>query len=529
MNPRQTIGAASFVAALTLSLTACAGSGGDLPGETAESGSDATDIDTTLTMALTSDISTPDPSSAYSGSEMNVVLAAYEGLVKYQTGVDTAEIVPSLATEWEVSEDGLTYTFQLREGVTFHDGTPFTSAAVEPSIARMLEEGASGPAYLVDGISSIETPSQYELVVTLDAPNSALLDYLASPFGLKIISPAALEEHGDDAEWFASNDAGTGPFEYGSFNAGTQYELTAYEGYWGELGGYDTIEYTIVDSTNTVQLQLESGELDGYIGSANKILFDGLSEVDGLQTHLYPSMMAPVVFLNPASEFFADSSTRSELLSGIDWDGIVTTVFGDLATASDGVFPASMIDPNVNTSALSFDEAALAGLADGALEGENIEIGYPSFVPGAQDIADNVAAQLNTVGISTESIGLESSAYWSTVFDPAVAPDITLFSAFPDAAHPDTWARLFYSDGGGLNLFSGSIDGLGDLLDEAAKTGDEALYADVTERVSSSGLWLTLADLTVSSAFQDSVEGAADASYPVLGITVDFTTLSPSS
>jgi peptide/nickel transport system substrate-binding protein len=524
VNPRKFLAAAGTAAALALTLSACSGSAGSLPGQSSGSSSA---VDTTLTLGLSSDISTPDPSSAYSGSEMNLVLAAYEGLVKYQTGVDKAEIVPSLATAWKVSDDALTYTFTLRDGVTFHDGTPLTSAAVQPSVDRSATVGAKGPGYMVGGITNIATPDDSTVVFTLGAPNAAFLDYLASPFGLKLISPAALTEHAEDDEWFATHDAGTGPYQYGSFEAGVKYQLTAYPTYWGKAGGYSTVEFSVVDSTNTIQLQLGSGELDGYIGSGNKPLFDALKTTKGLATTRYASMMAPVVFLNPGAPGLGDQATRAALVAGVDWDAIVSNVYGDLATSSTGVFPASMVPADDNVDALKADPAGLKALATGALSGQKITIGYPSFVPGAQEISDSLVAQLNTAGLTAESVGYESSAYWSTMYDPAKAPSLTLFSGFPDAAHPDTWARLFYSTKGGLNMFGGQVDGLDALLDEAVATGDTSLYAKAAHDVSASGLWHTLADLKVSGAFQDSVQGIDKASYPVLGITLDFTQLSP--
>lgn len=524
MNRRTTFALAS-AAALALGLSACSSADEALPGQSS-GGSDAAAVDTTLDIGLSSDMSAPDPSSAYDGTEVTVVNAAYEGLLKYQVGADEPEIVPSLATDWTVSEDGLTYTFTLREGVTFHDGTALTSAAVQPSIDRMLTEGANGPGYMVAGIASVETPSDTEVVFTLDAPNAAFLDYLASPFGLKLISPDALAEHGDDADWFANNDAGTGPFQYGSFEPGVTYTLDAYDGYWGDTGGYAAVKYTVLDSANTIQLQLESGDLDGYIGSANKTMFDALSENSDLTTTTYPAVMSPVVFLNPGG-VLAEAETRVSLLEGIDWASIVDAVYGELGTTTTGVFPTGMIADEDNKSVIAYDADALAGVADGALAGESIEIAYPSFVPGAKDISDNVAAQLNTAGITAESVGLESGAYWSTVYDPEAAPDITLFTGFPDADHPDTWARLFYYTSGGLNLFGGTTDGLDELIDEAVTTGDESLYGDIAEVVSSTGLWHTIADLKVSSAFQKDVTGVEGASYPLLGITFDFTQLSP--
>ncbi|WP_062461319.1 ABC transporter substrate-binding protein [Demequina soli] len=527
MNRRTTFALAG-AAALALGLSACSSADETLPGQSAGA-SGAADVDTVLDMGLSADISAPDPSSAYNGSEMNLVLAAYEGLVKYATGTDEPEIVPSLATDWSVSDDGLTYTFTLRDGVVFADGTPFTSAAVQPSVDRMVSEGESGPAYLVGGIASIDTPSDTEVVFTLEAPNDAFLDYLASPFGLKMISPDALAAHGDDADWFAKNSAGTGPFQYGTFDEGVSYELTANDSYWGDTGGYDAIDFHVLDSTNTIQLQLESGELDGYIGSANKPLFDALSADESLETYTYASTMAPVVYLNTNRDALASADTRRALLAGIDWDAIVQSVYGDLGTTSTGVFPATLVDPALNQTGIEFDPDALAALAAGDLAGKTITIDYPSYVPGGQDIADNLAAQLNTVGISAESIGLESSAYWSTVFDPEKAPDISLMSVFPDAAHPDAWARLIYSGDGGLNLFYPEVDGLDAMLDKAIETGDRDLYGDVTDAVTKSAAWYTVADLKVSAAFQAGITGAATASYPLLGITFDFTQLSPAA
>lgn len=526
MNPRTYLAAAATAAALALTLSACSSSAGSLPGQSAGTSSAA---DATLRLGLTSDISAPDPSSAYSGPELNLVLGAYEGLVKYQTGVDKATIVPSLATAWTVSPDGLTYTFTLRSGVTFHDGTPLTSAAVKPSVDRSATVGAKGPGYMVAGIKDVATPDDATVVLTLGAPNSAFLDYLASPFGLKLISPAAITAHADDETWFATHDAGTGPYEYGTFQAGVRYELTASPTYWGTAGGYHTVDFSVVDSTNTIQLQLGSGELDGYIGSGNKPLFDALKSAKGLATTQYASMMAPVVFLNPAAPGLGDRATRTALIGGVDWKTIVTNVYGDLATPSAGVFPATMVPAEDNVDAVTADPAALKAVATGALAGQKITIGYPSFVPGAQEISDSLVAQLNTAGITAESVGYESSAYWSTMYDPTKAPSITLFSGFPDAAHPDTWARLFYSTKGGLNMFGGQVDGLDALLDQAVTTGDTSLYAQVSKDVSASGLWHTLADLKVSAAFRDSVQGIDKASYPVLGITLDLTQLSPKS
>ncbi|WP_284327542.1 hypothetical protein [Demequina litorisediminis] len=121
-------------------------------------------------------------------------------------------------------------------------------------------------------------------------------------------------------------------------------------------------------------------------------MFDALSENADLTTTTYPAVMSPVVFLNPGG-VLAEAETRVSLLEGIDWASIVDAVYGELGTTTTGVFPTGMIADEDNKSVIAYDADALAGVADGALAGESIEIAYPSFVPGAKDISDNVAAQ----------------------------------------------------------------------------------------------------------------------------------------
>lgn len=182
-RPRARLGLAAAVATV-LALTGCsagqAGTAGD------------TDL---FTAAIVQAYTTPpDPDVNYDGPGLNIIQNTYEGLVKYEDGTGTAKIVPSLASAWKVSQDGLTYTFTLRDGVTFHDGTPLTSKAVAEAVERRAQVDG-GPAYMTADVTKVATPDDHTAVLTLSAPNSAFLDYLASPFGLKLISPTVLAKH----------------------------------------------------------------------------------------------------------------------------------------------------------------------------------------------------------------------------------------------------------------------------------------------------------------------------------------------
>ena len=208
-------------------LAACSGGGDDAEAP------NAAPTDGTLTVGLLGDIGQPpDPDIYYANNGLAIVLNTYEGLVQYANDKDSVEIAPRLATTWDVNADNTVFTFHLREGVTFHDGTPFTSAAVKVAFDRRIAvEG--GAAYMVEGVADVATPDDLTAVVTLSAPYSAFLDYLASPFGPKMESPTALAANAgsDHAQtYLQTHDVGTGPYTIGESQPGTSWTLKQYDG-----------------------------------------------------------------------------------------------------------------------------------------------------------------------------------------------------------------------------------------------------------------------------------------------------------
>src|SRR5258707_5587524 len=136
----------------------------------------------------------PDPDIYYAGQGLLLTTNLYEGLLQFKGGQAKAELEPLLATEWNASPDNKVFTFKLREGVKFHDGTPFTSAAVKASFDRRAAVN-QGPAYMVTDIDSVTTQGDYGVTVALKAPNSAFLDYLACPYGPRMMSPEGLKKN----------------------------------------------------------------------------------------------------------------------------------------------------------------------------------------------------------------------------------------------------------------------------------------------------------------------------------------------
>ena len=163
--------------AVLFAVSACSSSSNSSP-SVKDSSSDV------LHVAYYDDMGAPDPDSFYGTEGLMVTGSVYDGLLQYAP--NSTKIVADLASLPAISTDGLTYTFQLHPGAKFHDGTAVDSAAAKASFARrtLLNQG---PAYMLAGVSSVDTPGPLTVVVHLKSPVSAFLDYLASAWGPKIV------------------------------------------------------------------------------------------------------------------------------------------------------------------------------------------------------------------------------------------------------------------------------------------------------------------------------------------------------
>jgi peptide/nickel transport system substrate-binding protein len=497
--------AAALVAASALALTACAPSAG---GDSFASG------DTFKVVMLGNYSTPPDPDVNYDGPGLNIIQNTYEGLVAYEDGSTTANIVPKLATDWTLSDDSLTYTFDLREDVTFHDGTDFDADAVIASFERRTAVDA-GPAYMVGDVTAVTAVDDHTVEVTLAAPNSAFLDYLASPFGVKMISPTVLKEQaGDDFSqtYLTDADAGTGPYELGSVTTGESYQLTAYDKYWGDKPEFSTIDLTLSENASAVQLQLERGEIDAVLGDVNKTSFEDYSSNPDLDASTFANFTTQTIFLNPQSSIFTTPESRAELFTAIDTKTILESSMGELEVPTTQLFPAGMLDASLDTQGVEYDPNALASLAaSGIAAGKTIRIGYAGSSPDGKAVADELGANLSSAGLPAESISYGSGTIYGLVDDLAAAPDIVVMSVFPDAAHVDAWARILYTPNGGLDLLGAEVPGLTDDLDAALLAADDQPYGAIAKKVIDSKYWLSVGSLQTTTITRSGLTGIDDA------------------
>lgn len=272
-----------------------------------------------------------DPAISYCGDE-HTFINMYETLVYYDA--NTGEYRPQLATEWSSDEAGLVWTFNIREGVKFHDGTDCDAEAVKFSIDRNkgMQQGA---AYIWDAVDEVVVIDDHTIEFHLNSPCN-MAEVASCQFCAFIYSPTAVgEEWQEGSEWFYEGNAcGTGPYMLEKWTAGDSVVLTKFEDYWGGWEGehFDKAIIRTVSEAATRRQMIESGEADiaVQIGAKN---CEALEGTEGLYTIVAEgsSNNTPVWF-NVEKEELKDVNVRKALAYAFPYEDVVDNImFGKYA------------------------------------------------------------------------------------------------------------------------------------------------------------------------------------------------------
>ncbi|MDX6640973.1 MAG: peptide/nickel transport system substrate-binding protein [Solirubrobacteraceae bacterium] len=488
----------SILAVLTLAALLAAGCGAKSTsssvGGTAAGGASGAS-NAVLRIPYLADMSVPDPDVFYDIEGNSVILNSYDGLLKYAPG--SSRIVGSLAASWTVSPDRLTYTFHLRPGVRFHDGSKLTSTAVKASFERRLAV-AQAPSYMLEPVKSMLTPKPLELVIKLKHPVNPFLAYMASSWGPKIIGPGAITQHAgsDHAQtWLRTHEDGTGPYEITAFDRGRQYVLTRAPGYWGTAPYFQKIIFKITPDIGTQRLELQNGDLDAILHSFPA------SELSSLPSNLTvkreSSYLRLLLYVNTNRAPFSDPAIRAGLRSTFDVGQLVSQAYAGTATASTGAYPPGLL-PSQPGLPYKPNTAAAKAISAKA-KTRSITLAYTADESGVQRRASELLqAQLSAAGYDVTLKEVQLPQVYGYVKDLAHAPDLLLVTNTPDAADPDTWARILFYSSGGLDFLGFKDPTIDKLLDQAVsapKAKADALYSQVGQRVLDSNEMFFLGDV----------------------------------
>ena len=294
-----------------------------------------------LVMGHLAELQTTDPAQAITISDFRVLTNMYDGLTRFKTG--TLDVEPGLATSWTMGEDGKTYTFKLRDGVLFHDGTPFNADAVKFNLERVLDKAHpyhdTGPfpfVFTLGPIHAVETPDPQTVVLHLDEPYAPMLTMMAGGIGGLIgISPAAVKKYGKE---FSRHGVGTGPFVLKQWEANQRVVLAANPHYWGEPPKLAGLIYRPITEETSRVSEMLSGGTDLTI----EVPADNVPAFKADKRFTYYEQEGPhlwYLLLNTKQKPFDDKRVRQAVNYAINKAGMVTDLLKDTATVAASVTP----------------------------------------------------------------------------------------------------------------------------------------------------------------------------------------------
>jgi len=498
-------------------LAACSGSGDDQAGGEDDGGDTEATEDNggsggTLIFGRGGDSTSLDPSRTTEGETFKVTKNLFETLLEFED--EGTAVEPGLAKDWDASDDGLTYTFELEEGITFHDGTDFNADAVVANFERWADgDEEKFPYYstMFGGfgddeehvIESVEAEDEYTVIFTLKRPQAPFLKNIAMDM-FAISSPTAFEEHGDDD--YERNPVGTGPFKFVEWKPNDSITVVKNEDYWKE--GLPKLDKVVFESIpdNAARLNaLIAGEID---------LADGINPADGeqieenadLQLFERPSMNVGYLGLTVTREPFDQKEVRQAMNHAINKEEIIEAFFEGRADIAVNPMPESIEGYNEDIEGYDYDPEKAkelleeAGLGDG-FEMELWAMPVPRpYMPDGEKVAEVIQKNLADVGITAEIVSHE----WATYLELASKGDADAFMLGWTGDNGDAdnfiYALLDEDNIGSNNYTYFKNDEMHDLLIEAQTEVDEEkrieLYQEAQEIIHEEAPWVPIAHST---------------------------------
>ena len=434
------------------------------------------------------------------GQDIRIFTMVYDRLVHYDS---SGALIPGLATDWTFSDDGMTLTLNLREGVTFHDGTEFNAEAVKANIERgKTVEGSSVVADLAD-ISEVVVVDDYTVDLKLTQPSSVLPGLLSSRAGV-MISPAAFETDLD------FNPVGAGPYKVVEYRPDDVIIFEKYEDYWDDTyGGPDRVEWRIIADETTRLNALKAGEVDMalIVGSQMED-----AENSGLTVDSRPVLSYQVLYLDRSVEPLAKQEVRQAMAHAVDREAFVDAVLGGAGAPSVQDFPEGYFAHNDDYPGDYYEydpELAKQMLADaGYPDGFSLEVLVPAlstFELGAQVLQQMLAE----VGITLTFTRIEAAQAGDLMF--AQDQGDAMIAQFGGRSDPQISMDLQYTADGFLNSGDNTTEKYTELSAEAKAALDpderQDLLQQMSGEVADQAFTLILAHDYAVNAYTDAVDG----------------------
>lgn len=470
----------------------------------------------------------------HASSELGIPLRQVYDTLVYRDPT-TLEFVPGLATSWEISPDGLVYTFALRQGVTFHDGTPFNAQAVAANLDRITspDTGSQKAVFMLGPYSGYEIVDDYTIRIILGVPYSPLLDSLSQVY-LGMASPAAFNAVSRDRYQF--HQVGTGPFMFVEYVPGDRLVIRrsqtynwAPEFYRPQIGtSVDEVEfrfYTESPAARAIALESDDAQIMGELLPTDARVLTGNSDI-----RLFPVTVPgqPLQFMMNTTVYPTDDlRVRQALIYGTNREAIVDAVFQRFSPVAYGPLSATTLFYARSVSGMyAYDPGqartllAEAGFADsdsnGYVDQNGVDIEVKLIVPPwglIPDVATLIQDQWRTIGVKATLIPVPSR---NLLVEAVSGGDYNLVAFYSFGVDP-ALLNDYYLSTGSLNWMHINDPNLDAALQEAARQPDQnvrrEVYTRIQQYIMEQAFILPIRDYVNLNGARSSIEGLAFDAY----------------
>lgn len=477
--------------------------GASASGDAAQGEAADSEYKDTLVYALNTDVQSLDPQIQNDTTSEQVVKMLYNTLLKFQ---DDGTVVGDLAESWSVSEDKLTWTFNLKQGVKFHNGKELTSADVKATFDRALNAEAGGlrTTEIIKMFTAVEAPDPYTVTITTDGPYGPM-ESLMCNMSLGIMDADYIEQYGLDLGTSAEGENGTGPFKVVSWERDQEIVVERFDDYFGTPAKLQTVVYSVIPEAASRVIALETGEVDVIDKPTNEDLERLEADTENYTVLRKPTISQRLFRFGCNDPIISNTKVRQAIVYAIDRQAIIDALFtgsaypstAPLAPVTFGYSDLGEIEQDLE---LAKSLLAEAGYPDGF----DTKIITTERYQNGIELAEIISQQLAEIGINAEIEVWEWSALsasWSGVTADEFDQPIFIMGAGPSMRDADGGLRgLYTTSDTGLNdrnygfYSNAEVDAL---IDQGMQETDQQkrveIYKEAMEilyREDPAGFWL---------------------------------------
>lgn len=421
--------------------------GASASGDAAQGEAADSEYKDTLVYALNTDVQSLDPQIQNDTTSESVVKMLYNTLLKFE---DDGTVVGDLAESWSVSEDKLTWTFNLKQGVKFHNGKELTSADVKATFDRALNAEAGGlrTTEIIKMFTAVEAPDPYTVTITTDGPYGPM-ESLMCNMSLGIMDADYIEQYGLDLGTSVEGENGTGPFKVVSWERDQEIVVERFDDYFGTPAKLQTVVYTVIPEAASRVIALETGEVDVIDKPTNEDLERLEADTENFTVLRKPTISQRLFRFGCNDPIISNTKVRQAIVYAIDRQAIIDALFtgsaypstAPLAPVTFGYSDLGEIEQDLE---LAKSLLAEAGYPDGF----DTKIVTTERYQNGIELAEIISQQLAEIGINAKIEVWEWSALsasWNGITADEFDQPIFIMGAGPSMRDADGGLRGLYT------------------------------------------------------------------------------------